>query len=86
MQETMDLLIIDAQNAEKNEKLHIDATHSKKRKELEMSLTPCNYLVIPEVLPIYPCCYIRIKRYCKYYEFYPSKRHKKPTAILKSTG
>jgi len=42
-------------------------------------------LVIPQVLPIYPCCYIRIKKYCKYYEFYPTKRHKKPTDILKSS-
>ncbi len=40
----------------------------------------------PKKLLIYPYCYIRIKNYCKYYEFYPTKRHRKPTDILKSAG
>lgn len=40
----------------------------------------------PKVIPLYPCCYLRIKRYCYYYEFYPTKRHKKPTVITKSSS
>jgi len=43
-------------------------------------------LASPKKLLIYPSCYIRIKNYCKYYEFYPSKRHRKPTDMLKSAS
>ena len=58
----------------------------KQNGSCNLTQLPDIIVVIPEVLPICPRCYILIKTYCKYYEFYPSKRHKKPTAILKSTG
>jgi hypothetical protein len=41
-------------------------------------------LASPKKLLIYPSCYIRIKNYCKYYEFYPTKRHRKPSVLFKS--
>ena len=42
------------------------------------------FMVTPRVLPIYPCCFIRIISNQNHYEFYPSKRHTKPIILWQS--
>jgi len=60
----------------------------ERKLEIKGSCLPLTRLSLasPKKLLIYPACYIRIKKYCKYYEFYPTKRHRKPADILKSAG
>lgn len=38
----------------------------------------------PKILVLYPVCYIKLRSYCNHFEFYPSKRHRKPAFTLKS--
>jgi hypothetical protein len=49
----------------------------------------CNPLIFsvasPKVLPIYSTCHLLIIEYCKYYEFYPTMRHKNPIHISPGT-